>query len=100
MTTRGIARPTALALELAAPAVLGVGAPAQAVSCVYAEYVSTSADYARTTDVSGGCTQVAARHYYDPIWSANNYYSAWKYGGDVAQSTPNAELVYGQHSGY
>ena len=50
--------------------------------------------------MSGGCTQVAARHYYDPIWSANNYYSSWKYGSDVAQSTPAAELISGQHSGY
>jgi hypothetical protein len=100
MNTSRIARTTALAMVVAAPTVLlGAGSPAQAVACQYAAYITFSGDYARTTDVSGGCTQVAARHYYDPIWSANNYWTSWKYGGDVAQSTPTAELLSGQHSG-
>jgi len=99
MNTSRIARMTALAMVVAVPTVLGAGSPAQAVSCVYAEYVSYSADYARTTDVSGGCSKVGARHWYDPVWSANNFWTSWKYGGDVAESVPTAELVYGDHSG-
>lgn len=100
MTTRRFARTTVLALVLAAPSVLVAGSPAQAVACQYAAYITYSDDYARTTDVSGGCTQVAARHYYDPVWSTNNYYTSWKFGADVAQSTAAAELISGQHSGY
>jgi hypothetical protein len=86
-------------MVVAVPAVLGAGSPAQAVACEYAAYIMFSGDYARTTDVSGGCSQVAARHYYDATWSANNYWTSWKYGADVAQSTPTAELVSSQHSG-
>ncbi|WP_149203566.1 hypothetical protein [Actinotalea subterranea] len=97
---RRFARTAVLTFAFLVPTVLVAGSPAQAVACNYAGYITYSGDYARTTDVSGGCTQVAARHYYDPVWSSNNYYSSWKYGGDVAQSTAAAELISGQHTGY
>jgi hypothetical protein len=89
----------ASACVAASAAVLGPATPAAAVSCIYSGYASYSADYARTTDVSGGCATVKARHLYDPIWSSVNYWTNWYYGGDVAQTPATAELIDHQHGG-
>lgn len=88
------------AAAMATPAVVVISSPAHAASCIIAKYTTTAGDYARTTDVSGGCSSVGARHRYDPVWSSNNYWTSWRYGGDVAQSTATAQLIYGGHSGY
>lgn len=45
------------------------------------------------------CQAVAVRHYYDPVWSANNYWTAW-HGGQVmghTYYTPDTP-VYIKHS--
>lgn len=95
------ARSMVIAAVLGATAVLAVGVvPANAVARQYSVFASESSDYARTTDVTGGCSSVSARHYYDPVWSGTNYWTSWYYGGDVAQTPRTAELIKGQHSGY
>ncbi len=88
------------ALGLAIAGTVMVAPQAHAVTCSYSLYVSYSSDYARTTDVSGGCATVGARHLYDPIWSSNNYWTPWYYGADVAQTPSTAELISGQATGW
>ena len=91
-------RISALAVALATATFGCVAAtPAQAVTCGIAKYSSTAADYARTTDITGGCTSVSARHAYDPVWSSSNYWTKWYTGKNVAQTPATAELYDAGH---
>jgi polyisoprenoid-binding protein YceI len=65
---------------------------AAAASCVASQYVSYSSDYARTTNVSGGCTRVGVRHRYSPQAASNSYSTSWVYGANSAQTPSAAEL--------
>lgn len=71
--------------------------PAYAGSCEFSAGYTTVSDYAWTNKESGTCTGVMARHRYDPIWSYNNYWTAWDYDGDFAISTPTEELFDSDH---
>jgi hypothetical protein len=69
--------------------------------CGYDGYIKTVDDYAYTQQRSGSeCSQIGARHYYDPVWSGVNYWTNWKYSsGSYVASTPTAEIVRGEHVG-
>ena len=70
-----------------------VPSPATAANpCVASRYTDYSADYARTTNVSGTCTRIGVRHYYSPQASSNFYWTSWVYGVNSAQSPRQAEL--------
>ncbi|WP_282944534.1 hypothetical protein [Cellulomonas endometrii] len=47
----------------------------------------------------GDCQAVAVRHYYDPVWSTNNYWTSWSGGTSmlVPYYTPDTP-VYIKHS--
>lgn len=92
-------RISAFAVALSTVVAGGIAAtPAQAVTCAIARYSSAAADYARTTDVTGGCASVSVRHAYDPVWSSSNYWTKWYTGKNVAQTPATAELYASGHS--
>lgn len=82
-----------------ATAIVATPTAANAVPCQISKYVTQAADYARTTDASGGCSSVWAEHLYDPVWSGSNYWTSRVFGGNVAQSPSTAELLSGGHGG-
>ncbi len=67
--------------------------PSEAASCTVARYTNTSEDYARITDVSGGCSEVRVRHQYEPLSASKAYWTSWKKGADVAQTNRQSELI-------
>lgn len=83
---------------LASVGLATTSAPATAAACVYSSYNTTSGDYARTTDASGGCSKVGAAHYFRP-WGGGTLFTGWKYGSDIAQTGKAAELSSSLHSG-
>ena len=92
---------SAVALGAALFGATSVVAPTPAAAadpCVLGQYRSYTYDYARVTDVSGTCGTVGVRHKYDPVWSSNNYWTSWYYGGSSAQTPSTAELYDAQFS--
>jgi len=87
------------ASSVAATTAVVTAPPADAVACVISKYHTTAADYARTTDASGGCSTVWAQHEYNPVWSGNNYWTSRVFAGNIAQSPATAELINWDHGG-
>lgn len=85
------------AMPLATTTLL-VAAPAHAVACARGDTNNYANDWARTVDINGYCGTVGARHHYNPAWSGNDYWTAWKYDADAAQDASAAEMYAGQHS--
>lgn len=85
------------ALALTATIGLAGSASATAASCTVRSGKADS-DAAWVQGYSG-CRSVGVRHYYDPVWSGNNYWTSW-YGGTsmlIPYYTPHTP-VYVKHS--
>lgn len=87
----------ALALAAALPlTLLTPAASAQAASCVVAKYTNTSEDYARITNVSGGCTVVKVQHQYSMASASKDYWTSWVKGKNSATTPKQPQLVKAQ----
>lgn len=84
-----------LLLTMAVPA----GPAAAATSCDWMSRTINS-EQARV-DRFSTCTYIGIRHYYDPIWSANNYWTSWYGGTGKSYTTPkNPVLTRHEATGY
>ena len=72
---------------------------ANAASCVVADYDQHGVHgYARTTDISGGCSKVGAQVAFSVPGISSTIWSGWVYGGDVATATaPTTGTWAGSH---
>lgn len=84
-------------MVLTASVGLAAASPVSASSCDVRSG-KAEADAAWVMGYSG-CQYVAVRHRYDPVWSANNYWTAWSGGATmlVPYYTTNTP-VYLRHS--
>jgi len=90
----GASAAAALVLALVVP----VGS-ASAGDCGW--YSRTVGDYSARVDKMGDCSYIGVRHYYDPVWSANNYWTAWKGGAGSSYTTANNPVVvFHEATGY
>lgn len=81
---------------LAWTGVIGGASRARAATCTSYQTTSWAEDYTVIFAMSSSCNGVGARHYYNPVWSSNNYWTPWRYGSTKASSVPTAELVKAQ----
>jgi hypothetical protein len=92
---RLVAVTAAFALVLALVALVAP-IPARAGGCDYYTYSSTTYDFASISDGNNDCWEISVRHYYDPPWSSNNYWTDWHSSWGTYASTPvMEELLYG-----
>ncbi len=76
---RAIAAALHTVILASAVVVTAAALPANAVACSTSSGVGR--DSAWISEGAGSsCTYIAVRHYYDPVWSASNYWTSW-YGG-------------------
>lgn len=69
---------------------------ANAASCTHRAGIDYQGHAAWSMPLKSGCTSYA-RHRYDPPWSGNNYWSAYRYNSIVgysAYTTPAAVALY------
>jgi hypothetical protein len=84
---------------LAATTLVVSSTSAQAASCVISKYVNYTQDYARTTDVSGGCSVVKVGHYFNPGGISSSIYTGTFSHPDVVTTGRAAELSSSYHAG-
>lgn len=73
-------------------AVGGVVSVAHAAPCAtFSVVVFDHANVSEWTRDSGTC--IGVRHYYAPVWSANNYWTNWHGGGNTSYSTPDTPVL-------
>lgn len=94
----------AMAIATLAPVILGsvgVGPAEAARFCSFTGTIKTVDDYAVTAQKTGSsCSQIGARHTYDPVWSNSTFDTPWSYStGRSVYSQRTAEIVRGGHVG-
>lgn len=68
-------------------------AHAQASGCDF--IASRESHHGVIREYGNSCTYLAVRHRYDPVWSANNYYTAWSGGyGSEYRDREDPELLF------
>ncbi len=99
---KAVALGTAVTSAIFGLGILAVAATptSQAAPCVYSGYVDRAGHYARTTDVTGGCTKVTAQHQYWPAGASRDYWTPVVEHADVATTSYNAQIMAGSHWGY
>ena len=86
------------ALIAASAGVITIAQPASAVTCITSRYWTTAGDYARTTDVSGGCGQLGVRHHFSVPNTPVSQWTSWYYtSGDAVQTPVTRELDGHEH---
>ena len=66
---------------------------AQAAGCDVIAY--RESHHGVIMEYGNSCSYIAIRHRYDPVWSANNYYTAWSGGaGSLYRDREDADLLF------
>lgn len=80
-------------LLLGGAAALSAAPPAAAADCNY--FSEELGDHARVfRNSTSTCAYIGVRHKYDPVWSINNYWTAWYGGSGYSYSTPDQPVLY------
>lgn len=88
-----VALPMSFVTALLSLMIFAPASQSQAAGCVLGQYVNTTQDYARVTDVSGTCGTVGVRHKYSIASASKDYWTSWYYGADSAQTPSQPELI-------
>lgn len=86
----------AVAVLLAACAQFASAETASASTCGPRSGGSTTFQAAWIQNTGGGCSYIAVRHRYDPVWSNYNYWTSWSggFGAGPYYTQYNPEFLY------